>query len=669
MIVTTREIRKMPTLSDRMEVREDGSFGLRKIYFIDLFCGAGGVTSGIHRARYRGRKFAKVIACVNHDPLAIASHSANHPDALHYIEKIQVLDLSEIVATVRRLRAADPDCLVFIWASLECTNFSKAKGGLPRDADSRTLAEHMFRYLAEIDPDGLWIENVEEFMSWGPLDEMGKPISKRNGEDYIKWVNDVQAYGYQFDFRILNAADFGAYTSRRRYFAQFMKPGIPISWPAATHSKAPKGGDLFERLEKWKAVKDVLDFGDEGESIFTRKKPLSEKTLERIYAGLVKYVAGGKKAFIAKSFSGKPAGKVISVDGPAGTVTTWNGQSLVNPCFLAKYYSGDPKGLIGSVDRPAGAITCIDHHSIVKAAFLSQRNTGSPEAKVFSVEGPARTLTTTAGNQELAQAWILKYNSTDKSGTHYPPSINEPSPAVTTQSRLGIVQPAFIAKYYGNGDNISSIESPAGTLTTKDRLTLVQTCWLDKNYSGIHNHQGINQPSGAVLTNDKHALITTDRAFLMHTNFDNRPSSLFAPAPTVTASRHHSYLVNPSWGGCATGTDQPSPVIIARGDKAPMYLVVTETGELGIEIYSSDSPCMVRIKEFMAAYCIVDIKMRMLKIPELLRIQGFGDGYVLKGNQGDQKRFIGNAVEVNQAKVLIEASYQGIVQSEALKTA
>lgn len=609
---------------------------MRKLYFIDLFCGAGGVTSGIHRARYNGTQFAQVIACVNHDPLAIQSHEANHPDALHYIEKIQVLDLTELVALVRKLRNQEPDCLIFIWASLECTNFSKAKGGLPRDADSRTLAEHLFRYLDAFNPDGLWIENVEEFMSWGPLDANGKPVSKRAGQDYVRWVADVQAYGYNFDYRILNAADFGAYTSRRRYFAQFMKPYVPISWPEPTHTKSPTGGLLFEGLKQWKAVKDVLDFQDEGESIFNRKKPLVEKTLERVYAGLVKYVAGGRDSFISKQFSGKPMGKVIPVDGPAGTVTTWGGQSLV------------------------------------RAAFLSQRNTGQPSSKVASVEGPARTLTTTAGNQDVAQAFILKYNSTDKNGIHRPPSVDDPAPAVTCQNRLGLVQPAFIAKYYGNGGKgrqVSSIEEPSGTISTRDRLTLVQAAWLDKNFSGPHNHQSVEQPAGTVLTNDKHALMVAESSFLLHTNFSNQPTSLFAAAPTVTASRHHSYLVNPSWGGHSGSTEQPSPVIIARQDKAPMYLVQAISGVFSIPIYSDDSPCMVKIKRFMAAFNIVDIKMRMLKIIELLRIQGFGDGYVLKGNQGDQKRFIGNAVEVNQAKVLIEASYAGIVERSVLKIA
>lgn len=159
---------------------------------------------------------------------------------------------------------------VVLWASLECTNFSRAKGGQPRDADSRTLAEHLFRYIEALTPDYIQIENVEEFMSWGDLDENGKPISRDKGRLYTTWVDNVKAYGYKFDHRILNAADYGAYTSRKRFFGIFAKPYLPIVWPKPTHSKTG-GGDLFGSLAKWKPVKEVLDFADEGESIFNRK--------------------------------------------------------------------------------------------------------------------------------------------------------------------------------------------------------------------------------------------------------------------------------------------------------------------------------------------------------------------------------------------------------------
>lgn len=142
-----------------------------KLLYIDLFCGAGGTTTGVEQAELNGQACAKVIACVNHDVNAIASHQANHPDTLHFTEDIRTLDLTELTIHLNRMRVKYPNALVVLWASLECTNFSKAKGGQPRDADSRTLAEHLFRYIEQLDPDYIQIENVEEFMAmYGIMD-------------------------------------------------------------------------------------------------------------------------------------------------------------------------------------------------------------------------------------------------------------------------------------------------------------------------------------------------------------------------------------------------------------------------------------------------------------------------------------------------------------------
>ncbi len=264
-----------------------------KLLYIDLFCGAGGTSTGVEKARLENEQCAKVIACVNHDKNAIASHAANHPDALHFTEDIRTLNLSPLVYHLQKCRAEYPEALIVLWASLECTNFSKAKGGQPRDADSRTLAEHLFRYIEAINPDYIQIENVEEFMSWGDLDEYGKPISRDKGKSYLRWLDNVRSYGYKFEHKILNSADYGAYTSRKRFFGIFAKGSLPIVFPEQTHSKKPD-----PKLKNWKAVREVLDFDDEGKSIFGRKTPLVDSSLLRIYAGLIKFVAGGKDATI-----------------------------------------------------------------------------------------------------------------------------------------------------------------------------------------------------------------------------------------------------------------------------------------------------------------------------------------------------------------------------------
>ena len=435
-----------------------------KLLYIDLFCGAGGTSTGVEYAQLNGEKCAKVIACVNHDPNAILSHQANHPDTLHFTEDIRTLNLTPLVDHLRKMKVQYPDALVVLWASLECTNFSRAKGGQPRDADSRTLAEHLFRYIEAIRPNWIQIENVEEFMMWGELDENGKPVSKDQGSDYLRWVHKVQSYGYNFDWRVLNAADFGAYTSRKRFFGQFAQIGLPIAFPIPTYAKNGDEGGLFSVYHKWKPVREVLDFSDEGESIFGRKKPLCEKTLERIYAGLIKFVAG-----------------------------------------------------------------------------MSQKD--------FS-------------------AFIVKYNSMNRGGHYTAPSIDEPYPTVACQNRLGIAQVSFLSKYYGGKDHNESIDVPAGTITTKD---------------------------------------------------------------------HHA---------------------LVGAEFMPPYLVCTEQGEVGIAIYEDDSPMTRKVKEFMAIYRIIDIKMRMLKVSELKKIMGFPENYILVGTQSEQKKFIGNAVEVNMSRVLCEALCQ-----------
>lgn len=551
---------------------------------VDLFCGAGGTTTGFSQAEIEGNSIAKVIACVNHDPKAIISHWKNHPEVKHFEEDIRTLDLTELKQIVKWWQERYPDAYLVLWASLECTNFSKAKGGQPRDPDSRTLAEHLDRYIEAINPDYVQIENVVEFMSWGPLDEKGKPVSKKSGADWLRWRGEICEYGYYDDWAELNSANFGAYTSRNRLFGCFAKHGLPIVWPKPTHAKNPVKDSLFNStLQKWKAVKEVLDFTDEGKSIFNREKALSDKTLERIYAGLVKYVANGDSFFISKYYSGRPAGKNISVNNPAGT------------------------------------ITCIDGQALVQANFL------------------------------------LKYNSMSEKGVHTPPSVNDPCPVIAAQPRLGIIQPQFLAAYYGNGDNCTSVDKPCPVIPTKDRFQLVSP-----EFASAQN-QSINRPEGSILTNDKHNLVKAV-PFIMPTSYDNKPKSVEDSCPTIQASRRHHYLVNPSWGGNNGSVEGPCCVIVARQDKAPLYLIQAEEGAYSVPIYEDDTEPMRRIKAFMAAFGLVDIKMRMLRVLELLQIQGFPMDYHLHGNQSDQKKFIGNSVVPRVIKAWCEAMGHEIIR-------
>lgn len=665
------------------------------LLYVDLFCGAGGTSTGVELARVNGEQCAKVVACVNHDKNAIASHAANHPDALHFTEDIRTLELSPLVTHVNRMKQMYPEAHLVLWASLECTNFSKAKGGLPRDADSRTLAEHLFRYIEALHPSYIQIENVEEFMSWGDLDENGKPVSKDKGQLYLRWVDRVQ-YGYlprhgcgqvrhdelytvfrngnlldkvyDFDHRILNAADFGAYTTRKRFFGIFAKEGLPIVFPKPTHSKRERltiseGSKILnrqlalfdeyekQRLEPWRAVKDVLDFSNEGTSIFGRKTPLVDPTLARIYAGLIKFVAGGKDAFLSRYNSVRPQDTCKSLDEPCGVLTTENRFAKVQVSFLSKQFSGHPESKNISIEGPAGAITCKDHHAFISAYYGNGNNR--------CVEEPAPTVTTKDRFSLIESKFLCSYNFKDTGK-----DINLPCPTILTKDRLSLVSPFFMNQYSGGGQ-ISDINKPCPAVTTTPKQNLIMPRFIDQQY-GQSKPSSPNEPLGCVTANPKYNLVSC-KPWIMNTAFNNVGSSIHEPAQTITANRKWHYLMNPQFNSEGSSVENPCFTLIAKMDKRPPYLIEASSDSelpsfikktpygLVYEIYDTDTPITKKIKEFMAMYGIIDIKMRMLVILELLRIMGFPEDYVLVGTQAEKKKYIGNAVEVNMARVLCEA--------------
>lgn len=457
------------------------------ILIVDLFSGAGGLTTGAERAEVNGRKAAIVIAAVNHDPVAIASHAANHPHAMHFIEDIRTLEMEPLVKVVNEARRQFPDALLMIWASLECTNFSKAKGGLPRDADSRTLADHMDRYILALNPDIFYAENVVEFMSWGPLDERGKPISRTEGRDYIRWINRICSYGYSYDKRILNSANFGAYTSRERFFCQFARPGIPISWPEPTHSR--QKNTIWGDTARWKPVREVLDLYDVGQSIFDRKKPYVDNTLERIYAGLVKFVAKGDNYFLQKYYSGRPEGKVIGIDVPAGAQTTTDSHALVCAPYLVKYNSS--------------------------AADGNKRNSVHP------VNDPAPVIAT-QGRLAVCTPFMTRYNG--KSKAH---SVECPATTLDTNDRLNVVNAMqFISRDFSNGDNNHSIDKPAGSIPAVPKMNLVTPFLITQNFK--NGPRSIDTPAPAVMACRKHQ-------YLVNPQYNNTGNSIHNPSPVIIA--------------------------------------------------------------------------------------------------------------------------------------
>lgn len=322
---------------------------------IDCFAGGGGASVGIEMALG-----IPVDIAINHDPQAIRMHKVNHPDTLHLTEDIFKVDLQRYVKGRR---------VALMWASPDCTSHSKAKGGQPRKSGLRILPWAVYKHAKAILPDVIIMENVEEIQQWGPLDENGHPIKERLGEDYKKFISAMKGLGYIFDSRELVAADYGAPTTRKRWYAIFRRDGKDIIWPEQTHFK--------DSEPKWKQCGKYIDWSDLGKSIFDRPKPLAEATQKRIANGIRKYILESEPyvvrdkravAFViqyhGEQKAGYARGQLLSE--PIKTIDTSNRYGLVT-AFITKFYKS---GIGQGCDEPLHTITTSPGHFGLVSAFL-----------------------------------------------------------------------------------------------------------------------------------------------------------------------------------------------------------------------------------------------------------------------------------------------------------
>ncbi len=555
---------------------------LVQLIVVDSFCGAGGFTQGVESAvDVHGNRVAVVVAGINHDALAIASHAENHPETVHFVEDIRDSQLPEkILSVVNKARLFYPNARLLFHASLECTNFSNAKGGKPRDADSRSLAEFMPNYLDVLNPDIFTVENVREFMSWGPLNADNKPEDRKKGKDYVRWYQSIEAQGYRYDYRLHNTADFGANTSRTRYFAQFVREGIPLAWPEPTHAKKPVVADMFTQpLKKWRPIRECLELEDKGKSIF-RSTPLSDKTYERIFEGLVRHVGNGDRAFLSKYFSG--TGMNYSMDQPAATITSVDHNALVSvEPFMARLFAtaSNNHGTY-KTDQPATTITTADGHAMISPEpFITKYFSGKPQHKNYGIDEPGHCITTVDGQAIISpEPFVMTYNS--GSPENRVKSLDEPAQTLLTENTLALVSSkAFCMKYHSAGHNTFADDQPCSTLPTHDSVGVVQTeQFMSLYYSQGKQNDSVDVPAAALSTIPKHRLISA--LFIDQQYGKSKPVSVDSPAPCITVNPHcalvEAFVADPQWGGHSHSIDKPGNTIIARQDKAPISLVSAE---------------------------------------------------------------------------------------------
>jgi len=347
----------------------------------DLFAGAGGASEGLIAASHDlyGER-PGYLASVNHWPVAIATHKRNHPWANHFCEDIRRVDprralgLEERGGSRKRVRigVAGPDC----------THFSSAKGAQPRNAKSRSLAWDVVRWTRKTEPENLVIENVPEFRFWGALDETGRPIKERRGEYFDVFLNSLRALGYNLDWRILKACDYGDATSRRRLFILGRRQDInngQVVWPDQTHGTE---GNLFG-LPAYRTAREIIDWSIPGESIFGRKRRLADSTEARIADGLIRFC--GEPFLLG---IGGPSGRqcVKSVDSPLATILTKNHEYIAVP-YLLRYNGG---GRVQSLDAPLTTLDTSNRFALVSAFLISYHGND----KSHTLEEPLRTLRT-----------------------------------------------------------------------------------------------------------------------------------------------------------------------------------------------------------------------------------------------------------------------------------
>lgn len=606
---------------------------------VDLFAGGGGASLGIERA-YRSPDVA-----VNHNPIAIAVHRANHPDTDHHIADVFEVD---------PLKATRGRPVGLLWASPDCRHHSKAKGNAPRSKRIRGLAWVLVRWALAVSPRVIEVENVEEFLDWCPLDAEGSPLKGRKGETFRAFIAAmttglpadhpamaemveflgtdapvaalVRGLGYSADWREIRACDKGAPTIRKRLVIKFRRDGRPITWSPDTHGKPDSPGVLAGRLKPYRTAAECIDFDLPARSIFDRKKPLALNTRNRIAKGLWRHVFTAAEPFIVPlRGTGPDHASTHDVDTPLSTVTGGGTHhALVTPFLTECANTSSRTGKAWHVRDPlrTACATPAGGHFALVAPTLVQTGYGEREGqapRALDLGKPLGTVVAGGVKHALVAAHITKFRANSIGS-----AIDAPLHTITAGGdmarpagaahAMGLVS-AFLEQAAGgpnsNGSRPRSCDEPVSTITAKGSQQRLVTAYLIKFYSTGGQWQGCGEPMHTVPTKDRLGLVQVVQV----------PADIIAPELLQRARdvAHflHEYLPE--------HFPEPADLVLV-GD-----------------------------------YVMVDITLRMLVPRELARAQGFPDSYILdRGlfetepgsgvfewrpiSKTDQVRLIGNSV-------------------------
>lgn len=605
---------------------------------VDFFAGGGGASTGMERAYGRPLDLA-----VNHDPEAIAMHEANHPETQHAVCDVFEFDIPQWLAD---------DTWDAWWASPDCTHHSRAKGGKPVSNKRRALADVVVETVERLPawqrPRVIHLENVPEFVEWGPLDETGRPDKARKGELFNAWRARLEACGYRVEHRVLVAADYGDPTTRKRLCLIARCDGLPIVWPQPTHfnpkAKLPKDGKARReerrrraKLQPWRTAAECIDWSIPGKSIFGRKKPLADATLKRVARGTWKFVIDNPKPFLVP-LTHHGERRHHGLDEPLPTITCANrGElGLVVPHVVAVAHGDSGGRREYPIDDPLGTVTVGGAQHAVVSAHITKFRSG---ATGHAADEPLHTITANSfekrgggaaplGVVEAAMAPHLVGVTQSSSPRNF--AIDAPINTITTaKGGEHLLASAFVSRVdmasAADRNGVASAEDPLRTITTAGPFAVASAHML-RLQGSARSASAVDEPLGAVCAGGKHHAQVA--AFMAQHNLDNVGHAMGEPVSTIVSRGSTQGVVEVAL----------TPEEVEAGCERVLAFMLkyygNEAGGHGVDepidtVTTKDRFALITVHIDGVPYRIFDIRIRMLTARELFNAQGFPPGYII----------------------------------------
>ena len=609
---------------------------------VDNFAGGGGASTGIEIATGMA-----VAIAINHDPAAILMHKTNHPYTEHF--QASVWDIDPVAVCRGR-----PVGLA--WFSPDCKHFSKAKGAALVDRKIRGLAWITLRWAATVRPRVIILENVEEFQTWGPV-RKGKPVKRLAGTTFRKFIFQLEALGYTVEYRELIAADYGAPTSRKRFYLVARCDGKPIVWPKPTHSKTGADG-----LPKWRSAAEIIDWSLPCPSVFATKaeimdryglkavRPLAKNTMRRVIRGVDKFTIRSGRPFIVPTGYGERKGqapRVHDIDAPVPTIVGTGKENLCRPLLAPVTVTNTSNSVGGTVGAPVHTVTTAGNQMLV-TPFLAECN-HSGGGHIAPVTDAHKTITAKHTGGIVAPA-LIQYH-TEQTEHVRASGLGTPINTVDASNRYGLTC-ANLVEYYTGGRPLD-VQDPMHTVTSHDREAVV-AAHIAKYYGGVVGEK-VGEPLPTVTAIDHNAVCAAHVVKFKGDNVGTPPSE---PLQTVTASAGKERA-------CSGGTFAVCRAHLAKirsGDDLGHWPEIRALlNEFCGYTLAEDEVLLLEISG--ALYYIADIGLRMLSPRELYNAMGFPQDYIIDrdylGNEYKKSAQVarcGNAVCPPVASALVRAN-------------